>query len=37
MAAAVAEIADVREIGPLTLKGLSRPLAVSNAQALKVA
>jgi class 3 adenylate cyclase len=37
IAAAVAEVADVREIGPLTLKGLSRPLAVCNVEALKVA
>jgi class 3 adenylate cyclase len=37
VAAAVAEVADVREIGPLTLKGLSRPLAVCNVEALKVA
>ena len=37
IAAAVAEVADVREIGPLTLKGLSRPLAVGNVEALKVA
>lgn len=37
IAAAVAEMADVREIGPLTLKGLSRPLAVCNVEALKVA
>ena len=37
IAAAVAEVADVREIGPLTFKGLSRPLAVCNVEALKVA
>ena len=37
IAAAVAGAADVREIGPLALKGLSRPLAVSNVEALKVA
>jgi class 3 adenylate cyclase len=37
VAAAVAEVADVREIGPLTFKGLSRPLAVCNVEALKVA
>ncbi len=37
IAAAVAEAADVREIGPLTLKGLSRPVAVCNVEALKVA
>lgn len=35
IAAAVAETADVREIGPLTLKGLSRPLAVANVAGLK--
>ena len=35
IAAAVAEVADVEEIGPLTLKGLSRPLAVCNVEALK--
>jgi class 3 adenylate cyclase len=37
VAAAVAEAVDVREIGPLTFKGLSRPLAVCNVEALKVA
>ena len=37
IAAAVAEVADVREIGQLTLKGLSRSLAVCNVEALKVA
>jgi class 3 adenylate cyclase len=37
IAAAVAAAADLREIGPLTLKGLSRPLAVSNVEALKAA
>ena len=37
VAAAVAEAADVREIGPLTIKGLSRPLAICNVEALKVA
>jgi class 3 adenylate cyclase len=37
IAAAVAEVADVREIGPLTFKGLSRPLAVCNVEALKAA
>jgi class 3 adenylate cyclase len=36
VAAAAAEVADVREIGPLTFKGLSRPLAVCNVEALKV-
>jgi class 3 adenylate cyclase len=36
-AAAVAEAADVREIGPLTLKGLRRALAVCNVEALKAA
>jgi class 3 adenylate cyclase len=36
-AAAVAEAADVREIGPLPLKGLRRPLAVCNVEALKAA
>src|SRR5258708_39650213 len=35
IAAAVAETADVGEIGPLTLKGLSRPLAVFNVAGLK--
>lgn len=35
IAAAVAETADVREIGPLTFKGISRPLAVSNVAGLK--
>jgi class 3 adenylate cyclase len=33
--AAVSETADVREIGPLTFKGLSRPLAVCNVAGLK--
>jgi class 3 adenylate cyclase len=37
IAAAVAETADLGEIGPLTLKGLSRPLAVANVEALKAA
>jgi class 3 adenylate cyclase len=37
VATAVAEVADVREIGPLTFKGLSRPLAVCNVEALKAA
>jgi class 3 adenylate cyclase len=37
VAAAVAEAVDVREIGPLSFKGLSRPLAVCNVEALKVA
>jgi class 3 adenylate cyclase len=37
VAAAVAETVDVKEIGPLTFKGLSRPLAVCNVEALKVA
>jgi class 3 adenylate cyclase len=36
VAAAVSEAVDVREIGPLTFKGLSRPLAVCNVEALKV-
>jgi class 3 adenylate cyclase len=35
IAAAVADMADVREIGPFTFKGLSRPLAVSNVAGLK--
>ena len=35
--AAVAEAANVTEIGQLTFKGLSRPLAVSNVEALKAA
>src|SRR5271163_4918134 len=37
VAAAVAETADVSELGPLTFKGLSRPLAVCNVEALRVA
>jgi class 3 adenylate cyclase len=37
VAAAVAEVADVEEIGPLTFKGLSRPLVICNVQALKAA
>ena len=37
VATAVAEAANVSEIGPLTFKGLSRPLAVCNVEALKVA
>ena len=37
VAAAVAEAANVTEIGQLTFKGLSRPLAVSNVEALKAA
>ena len=36
VAAAAAEVADLTEIGPLTFKGLSRPLAVCNIEALKV-
>jgi len=36
-AASVAEAADVREIGPLPLKGFRRPLAVCNVEALKAA
>ncbi len=36
IAAAVAEVADVSEVGPLTFKGLSRPLAVCNVEALKI-
>jgi class 3 adenylate cyclase len=35
IAAAVAEVADVSEIGPLSLKGLSRSLAVYNVEALR--
>ena len=35
VAAAVAAVADLGEIGPLTLKGLSRPLAVCNIEAFK--
>ena len=35
VAAAVAAITDLGEIGPLTLKGLSRPLAVCNIEAFK--
>jgi class 3 adenylate cyclase len=35
VAAAVAAVADLVEIGPLTLKGLSRPLAVCNIEAFK--
>lgn len=35
IAAAVADVADVQEIGPLTFKGLTRPLTVSNVAALK--
>ena len=35
VATAVAEAANVSEIGPLTFKGLSRPLAVCNVEALK--
>src|SRR5258707_1656200 len=35
IAAAVAETADVTEIAPLTFKGISRPLAVSNVAGLK--
>src|SRR6516165_3395855 len=35
IAAAVAELADVSEIGPLTFKGLSRPLAICNIEAFK--
>ena len=37
VAAAVAGVADIREIGPLTFKGLRRPLAVCNVEALKAA
>ncbi len=37
IAAAVAKVADVSEIGPLRLKGLSRALAVCNVEALKAA
>src|SRR5215831_12724948 len=37
VAAAVAAVADLGEIGPLTLKGLSRPLAVCNIEAFKSA
>jgi class 3 adenylate cyclase len=35
VAAAVAAVADLGEIGPLTLKGLSRPLTVCNIEAFK--
>jgi class 3 adenylate cyclase len=35
VAAAVSATADVREIGPVAFKGLSRPLAVSNVAGLK--
>ena len=35
IAASVAEVVDVREIGALTLKGLSRPLVVCSVEALK--
>jgi class 3 adenylate cyclase len=37
VAAAAAEVADLTEIGPLTFKGLSRPLAICNVEALKAA
>jgi class 3 adenylate cyclase len=37
IAAAVSDAADIAEIGELSFKGLSRPLAVSNVAALKVA
>jgi len=37
IAAAVAAAADLREVGLLTFKGFSRPLAVSNVEALRVA
>lgn len=37
IAAAVAKMADVSEIGPLRLKGLSRALAICNVEALKAA
>lgn len=37
IAAAVAKMADVSEIGPLRLKGLSRALAVCNVETLKAA
>ena len=37
VATAVAELADVKEIGPLKFKGLSRPLAVCNVEALRAA
>jgi class 3 adenylate cyclase len=36
IATAAAELADIKEIGPLTFKGLRRPLAVSNVEALKM-
>jgi class 3 adenylate cyclase len=36
IAIAAAELADIKEIGPLTFKGLRRPLAVSNVEALKM-
>lgn len=37
IAAAVADAADITDLGQIALKGLSRPLAVSNIAALKVA
>src|SRR4029077_15982937 len=37
IAVAVSDAADITEIGQLSFKGLSRPLAVSNVAALKVA
>jgi class 3 adenylate cyclase len=37
VATAVAEVAEIGEMGPLTFKGLSRPLAVCNVEALKAA
>jgi len=37
LAASVADAADVREIGPMALKGLRRELAVCNVEALKAA
>jgi class 3 adenylate cyclase len=37
IAVAVSNAADITEIGQLSFKGLSRPLAVSNVAALKVA
>jgi class 3 adenylate cyclase len=35
IAAAVAETAEITEIGPLTFRGISRPLVVSNVSGLK--
>jgi class 3 adenylate cyclase len=37
IAAAVAEVADLREVGPVTFRGLSRPLVVSNVAGLRPA